>query len=42
MNRFVNVMILKPDKSTEWITVPWGKAHLDWIRKQGNVILMTV
>jgi hypothetical protein len=40
--RTVTLYILKPDKSTEWITVPWGKAHLDYVRNQGNTILMSV
>jgi hypothetical protein len=39
--RIVNVLFLKPDKSTVWLTVRWGKAHLDHYRNMGWVILMT-
>ncbi len=40
-NRIVNVMFLKPDRSTLWLTLRWGKEHLDFYRDKGWVILMT-
>jgi len=40
--RTVDVQFLKPDKTIVWLTIPWGKSHLDWYRKQGYTILMTV
>jgi hypothetical protein len=41
MTRTVKLMLLK-DGKTEWMTVPWGKAHLDWVRRLGYTILMSV
>jgi hypothetical protein len=40
--RMLTLMVLTPDKKVKWLTIPWGKAHLDWYRKQGYEILMTV
>ena len=40
--RTVKVQLLTPDKKIIWVTIPWGKAHLDWYKKQGYQILMTV
>jgi hypothetical protein len=39
--RTVKVQMLSPDKKIIWVTLPWGKAHLDWYRNQGYIILMT-
>ncbi len=36
--RVVHVWILKHDGSTQWYTIPWGKAHLDEVRKNGQII----
>ena len=36
------MMVLTPNKEVKWLTVPWGKGHLDYYRKQGYLILMTV
>jgi hypothetical protein len=36
--RMIHVWILKPDGSTQWYTIPWGKRHLDQIRKEGVII----
>jgi len=40
--RMLTMMVLTPDKEVKWLTVPWGKGHLDYYRKQGYLILMTV
>lgn len=40
-NRYLRILILRPDKKTEWIVCGWGKYYLDMIRKGGNEILMT-
>lgn len=39
--RTVKVQMLTPDKKIIWVTVPWGKSHLDWYRQRGYIILMT-
>jgi hypothetical protein len=39
--RYLSVLILRPDKKTEWVTIPWGKYHLDLLRKSGNLILFS-
>jgi len=36
--RTIHVWILKNDGSTQWFTIPWGKAHLDNLRKLGVII----
>jgi hypothetical protein len=40
--RMLTMMVLTPNKEVKWLTVPWGKGHLDYYRKQGYLILMTV
>ena len=40
--RTVTLFVLNQDKTTEWITVPWGKGHLDYVRSTGKTILMSV
>jgi hypothetical protein len=40
--RMLTLMVLTPNKEVKWLTVPWGKGHLDYYRKQGYLILMTV
>jgi hypothetical protein len=40
--RTVTLFVMKPNKTTEWITVPWGRSHLNYVREQGYVILMSV
>jgi len=39
--RYVSVMLLRHNKRVEWFEIPWGKSHLDVIRKHGT-ILMTI
>jgi hypothetical protein len=34
-------MLLKHNGKIEWYEIPWGKSHLDVIRKHGT-ILMTI
>jgi hypothetical protein len=36
--RMIHVWILKPDGTTQWYTIPWGKKHLDVIRREGVII----
>ena len=36
--RMIHVWILKPDGTTQWHTIPWGKKHLDVIRREGVII----
>lgn len=40
--RTVTLFVMKPDKTTAWITIPWGKKHLDWYRNNGYIILLSV
>lgn len=42
MDRMLTVQFMKPDKTIVWLTIPWGKAHLDYYRNKGWIILMTV
>jgi hypothetical protein len=37
--RYLRVCILRWDGQTEWRIIPWGKYHLDQIRKDGDIIL---
>ena len=37
--RYINVHVLWKGGVTEWRIIPWGKAHLDYIRGQGGVII---
>jgi hypothetical protein len=39
--RTVKVQFLTPEKTIVWVTIPWGKKHLDWYRNRGYIILMT-
>jgi hypothetical protein len=36
--RIVHVWILKYDGTTQWYEMPWGKRHLDEIRRLGVII----
>jgi hypothetical protein len=36
--RFIQVQLLLPGGRIEWRTIPWGKKHLDVIRKEGVII----
>ena len=37
--RHINVHILWENGETEWRIIPWGKAHLDFIRKCGGHVI---
>ena len=37
--RYIYVHVLREGGVTEWRIIPWGKAHLDYIRKNGGVII---
>jgi hypothetical protein len=37
--RQINIHILWSGGITEWLTIPWGKAHLDYIRRLGGTII---
>jgi hypothetical protein len=37
--RYIYVHVLRHGGKTEWRIIPWGKAHLDYIREQGGVII---
>lgn len=39
--KHIVVHLLLPNGRTEWRRIPWGKRHLDELRKQGCVILGT-
>jgi hypothetical protein len=36
--RRIRICLLKWDGTTEWRVIPWGKRHLDYHRKDGDVI----
>jgi len=36
--RYIWVQILMSGGRTQWFCIPWGKKHLDAIRKQGVII----
>jgi hypothetical protein len=36
--RYIWVHLLKAGGVTEWRCIPWGKAHLDAVRKDGVII----
>jgi len=38
VNRFIWVQLLLKGGKTEWRCIPWGKAHLDKLRKEGVII----
>jgi len=37
--RRLQILILKHDHTTEWRVIPWGKAHLDYHRKDGYILM---
>ena len=37
--RYLKVCLLTWDGNTEWRLIPWGKKHLDLIRKEGHIIM---
>jgi len=36
--RYIWVHLLLPGGKTEWRAIPWGKRHLDEVRKEGAII----
>jgi hypothetical protein len=40
--RYLRVLLLKWDGSTEWRVIPWGKLALDCIRREGDIIYSEV
>lgn len=38
----IRILLLKPDGSLEWRVIPWGKAHLDWHRRDGDIVFSEV
>jgi hypothetical protein len=37
--RYLSVLILKKDGTTEWRNIGWGKYHLDQVRKEGEILM---
>jgi hypothetical protein len=37
--RYLIILLLRHDGSTEWRKIPWGKAHLDYHRKEGYILM---
>lgn len=36
--KMLRILILKHDGTVEWRVIPWGKAHLDWHRRDGDIL----
>jgi hypothetical protein len=34
----LRILLLLKNGKTEWRVIPWGKAHLDWHRKDGDIV----
>jgi hypothetical protein len=37
--RRIRICLLKWNGTTEWRVIPWGKRHLDYHRKDGDIIM---
>jgi predicted lipoprotein with Yx(FWY)xxD motif len=37
--RYLSVLILKKDGTTEWRNIGWGKYYLDQVRKEGDILM---